>query len=352
MAALDRVRARNFRNLAEFEIEPGPGINWILGDNAAGKTALLETIYCLSRRRSFRGRRFGPLVAFGAVEAKVEAWLGGVFTPVTMRWSVGSRSEAARNGADEVDRRFSVRLICEATHALVEGEPSLRRRFLDWNVLLWEPESVVAFRRFRRVSAQRNAWLKRGGTGSPVWDLAYVEALVEVLERRSRFFDELVFALAELTRREQWFEDVELRCSRLEPDRGYVLDRLKESLSLDIDRGYTYLTPSRWDFGFVRGGGGFAGSRGEGKVLGFLLQLAAESVVFQKNGRSSVWLVDDIDAELAPEWSARVVELLSRSAVQLFVTSLPGKLELARSRVKDSASFHVEQGSIRSGHFN
>jgi DNA replication and repair protein RecF len=347
MTVIERLRARHFRNLSEFDVRPRPGINWILGGNAAGKTALLESIYCLSRKRSFRGRRFGSVVSTAACEAQVEGWLNGVYTVQSVRFLAGTSSNARRIVASDLGQGFSVRLICDATHALVEGEPGLRRRFFDWNVCLWDADSIEEFRHFARVAAQRNAWLRQGCVGSDVWDRPYASALHKVLERRSRFFREISEAFRALTREEQWFRDVELERSGVHGDSEQLLERLRAGFSKDRERGYTSLGSARWDFRFVRNGKIWFGSRGEGKILGTLLQVAAETVVSRVRGSGSVWLIDDIDAELSPEWSERIVELLGRYAGQMFVTSLPGKLDGARTRQPGTSVFHVERGVVR-----
>jgi DNA replication and repair protein RecF len=83
-------------------------------------------------------------------------------------------------------------------HTLLEGDPTLRRRFVDWNVFHVEPQFGALRQRFRRVAAQRNAWLKAGGTGRPVWDREYSAVLGQVAEFRQRFFAALAPAFIEL----------------------------------------------------------------------------------------------------------------------------------------------------------
>lgn len=345
MAVLERVIIRGLRNLSVVEISPSSGVNWVVGENAAGKTAILEAIYCLSRWRSFRGRRFGPLISQGCKEAEVKGWLSGTFSPQSTSWRIFG-SDRPRVDAVGQSKRFAVRLICESTHLLVEGDPSVRRRFVDWNVLLWEPEGVGTLRSFARAAAQRNAWLKGGGIGKPVWDLAYAEKLSELLHRRVRFFDELCRAFTRLTKTAEWFQHLEPFWRGLDPSPDRLLDRLGEMRAQDRLRGFTYLGPSRWDFAFRCKERIWAGSRGEGKVLGVFLQLAAESVVAGATGQNSIWLVDDLDAELSSRWSSRVLGLIKSLGQQVFVTGLPGKSFPENAVCRDDAMFHVEHGVV------
>ena len=70
---LSELRAKGFRNLAETVYEPGEGVNVIFGENAQGKTNLLEAIWLMSGLKSFRGAKDQELIAFGALFAKLKA---------------------------------------------------------------------------------------------------------------------------------------------------------------------------------------------------------------------------------------------------------------------------------------
>lgn len=336
---LEELCIRRFRNLNEVRLKLQPGVNWVVGANAAGKTALLEAIYCLSRGRSFRGRRFGSLVAQGAREARVEARLLSDAVPERVIWS-------SEPSAERMTDRFSVRLICEWTHSLVDGEPALRRRFVDWNLILWDPRSAGLFSRFRRVAAQRRAWLRSGGVGRPVWDRAYAESLASVGQLRVEFFRELTTAFESVAREAEWFSYIRPVWDGLHADAEEIGSRLREMRDRDRERGYTYLGMSGADYSFRANNARWAGSRGQAKVVGTLVQIAAEKVVREKLGRPPVWLVDDLDAELAPEWSERLLRMIRREAEQVVVTSLTGKTSFSRSRTEGDRVFHVEHGQI------
>jgi len=343
-ALLNRLRVQCFRNLHNLELEVGAGRNWIIGANAAGKTALLEALYCLSRGRSFRGRRFGSLIERGASRALVEGWIEHEGSLRRLRWA-SAQGEVLRE-PDSLEPMLPVRLICEWTHALVDGEPSLRRRFVDWNLVLWERSAAAAFSRFRRVAAQRNAWLRSGGVGRAVWDLAYAEALAEILRWRASFFAEFALLFRRLSLEEDWFTEIDLRWDGLSADTEELMARLEEMRAVDKERGFTYLGISRADFSFRCDGLKWFGSRGQAKVLGCLLQVAAEQLVSAADGSRALWLVDDLDAELAPAWSRRLIDLLGRQSYQTVYTLLPGKSVSEQALGAADRMFHVEHGQL------
>ncbi|MBK5930449.1 DNA replication/repair protein RecF [Halochromatium salexigens] len=340
---LDRIHIQRFRNLHAVDIEIPEALSWIVGPNAAGKTALLEAIYCLGRGRSFRGRRFGSLIEQGFSSSQVQGWVHNALGPTRIDWSSNAdeRSHHQRAGA-----ALSVRLICEWTHALVDGEPSLRRRFVDWNLRLWDRSAAALFSRYRRLAAQRNAWLRSGASGPPVWDQAYAEVLAAVFDRRARFFAALVEAFHRVSTEADWLTEIEPRWEGLDANPSALLARLEQMRSADRDRGFTYLGASRADFSFRCHGTPWLASRGQAKVAGIMLQFAAEAVVSAADGRSAVWLVDDLDAELSSEWSVRLLALLRRQPGQILVTALTGKTMVDATRSAEDAMFHVEHGAV------
>ncbi len=342
---LTRLRVQRFRNLRDVELDLGAQANWLVGPNAAGKTALLEAVYCLSRGRSFRGRRFGSLIERGESSARVEGWIQADLGQTRASW-VNAQGEVKRQPVEGAESKLPVRLICEWTHALVDGEPALRRRFVDWNLMLWDRTAAGAFSRFRRIAAQRNAWLRAGGRGYPVWDQAYAESLAEIFQGRARFFDQLAKGFRRLNAAEVWFEEIQARWDGLVAEPDELLARLREMRSGDQERGFTYLGLSRADFSLRCDGLRWVGSRGQAKVLGCVLQVAAEQLVAGSGGSAALWLVDDLDAELAPEWTEKLVDLLRKKGYQTFYTVLPGKLALERCRQQGDVMFHVEHGGV------
>lgn len=341
MVRIDRLRVSGLRNLQAVDLAFPDGTIWLVGPNGAGKTSVLEAVYVLSRGSSFRGRRHGPLTSRGAVCARLEAHLQDGDQSWERRWSSAERRQAQSTGPG-----FLVRLVGSSMHTLLEGDPTLRRRFLDWNVFHVEPQFGGLRQRFRRAAAQRNAWLKAGGAGRPVWDQDYAAVLSQVAKFRQRFVEALSIAFVELASEFPAVSGVGLEWRSGLSEGLDIVAWLIEHRAADVARGYSFLSPARADFHLAKDGAPWVGSRGQNKLAGILLQVAADRVVSNVLGRRAVWLVDDPGAELDVETQGRVLPLLYEAADQLIVASLSAAPADVASRCSVRV-FHVEQGKVK-----
>ena len=329
---MSRLEIQGLRCIRNVAIGLEPGLNWFFGANGSGKTTLLEAIYLLDRGRTFRGRRAGPLVAFGSGRALVEGLVvdGGVTRRVI--WGSDTR----------VDRRQGefVRFVGASTFSLIEGEARLRRSFFDWCMLHAQPASARVLSDANRLYAQRNAWLKSGGAGHPIWDVPLACAVGRLNSFRLEYLKCFGGAFRDLTREF-------LACGGLLPvwsgtvSQSRAEEILRRSRVLDVRRGFSSVSPARGDVRFLRDGERWCGSRGENKLAGILLQLAAQ-VVGSAFSSIPVALVDDPFSEVDGARVSAVLREWSKWTDQLIVASLfpPTLRDDARSM------FHVERGAV------
>ena len=198
---LSGLQIRHFRNLAEQQLDlPAEGVA-IVGENAQGKTNLLEAIYYLETFRSFRGSRDHRLVAFGEEFFRVVGSLEGEAPEDRVEVAAafqtkGKRKKVTLNG-EEPERlgdglgRLAAVVFSPADVALVSEGPGARRRFLDIVLSLNAPGYLAALQRFRQVLSQRNAalegWQGRGTV--EVWDEGLIESGARVMEERLRWVE-------------------------------------------------------------------------------------------------------------------------------------------------------------------
>lgn len=344
MARLERVRGSGLRVLERFDLSPSAGLNWVVGENGAGKTTFLEALYILSRGRSFRGKRYGPVVSDGAAGARIEAVVDEDGFEDVVSWKQERLGASVGEGISSGRAAFSVRLIGESANALLEGEPGMRRRFVDWNLFHVEPGFASLRSRFRRVSAQRNAWLRQGGLGAPVWDAFYADLATAIDDRRTRFILALGERFTDLLKRAGVLPELAARWHSGLREGESIAAAIERTRAGDIGRGYTFFGPSRGDLVLRKDGRVWVGSRGENKVAAAFLQVAADGVIRGAGGRAPVWLLDDLASELSPDNTNLVLRTVVEAGGQVFATAL-GERSMVKGDI-NAAVFHVKHGVV------
>nr|WP_246194638.1 DNA replication and repair protein RecF [Allochromatium palmeri] len=349
---LRSLRIESLRNIQRLDFAIDTRTLLLTGANGAGKTSILEAIYLLARGRTFRGTKAGPLTTNGASFTRIE----GVYQPsdreaVRIRY-VKEGAAATRavhpplwpeTGGADWRSPLQVKLIGENAQTLLDSEPSLRRRFLDWNVFHVEHRFAQLHKDFTRVLMQRNAAIRSGGSQRGLWDRSFIELAESMDRQRGLFHAEWRACFLDLRDDYPFLRAADLHYRRGWPD-GRALGETLDSLAdQELTRGYTLAGPSRADFRIEPGEGRRGFSRGQAKIVVALLQLAAERV-HRAHGRASViWLLDDLEAELDRAMAERLWNAFESTGNQIIVTRVatdsdPGLFGKSQSL----AMFHVE----------
>ena len=160
--SLDSLGIEDFRCVERAELQLDGRCNVISGENASGKTSLLEAIFVLGRGRSFRTAKADTLIRNGTGAFQLTARVRGDGTarPLGLRFSrdgIEARySGRPVAGLAELATVLPVQAIDPEVHRLIEGGPQERRRFVDWGVFHVEPSFVDHWRRYQRALRQRN----------------------------------------------------------------------------------------------------------------------------------------------------------------------------------------------------
>jgi DNA replication and repair protein RecF len=352
--SLERLAIEDFRCVERAELEFDGRCNLITGENASGKTSLLEAIFFLGRGRSFRSTRSDALIRTGTTQFSLlgRTLLHGLSQPLGMRVNLdGIEARYAGrpvSGLAELATRLPAQAIDPEVHRLVDGGPQERRRYLDWGVFHVEPDFVDHWRRYQRALRQRNACLRAGQSDSLVraWDPEMVAAGEEVAEHRQRYMAGLQAAVRNVGQRLLGV-DVEIGLSR-----GWSVERgLKEALALalprDRERGLTHVGPHRADLS-IRVSGQPARdrvSRGQQKLLASAMLLGQLDYDASRGSSVAALLVDDPAAELDGTSLERLLAEVLALPAQLFITALDPR-NVALERLPAGRRFHVEHGSV------
>ncbi|EAR20784.1 DNA replication/repair protein RecF [Nitrococcus mobilis] len=349
---LARIEVEAFRNLRGVVLTPDPRVNFIWGNNASGKTSLLEAIHWLARGRSFLSVHSDQLIRQGCraftLGASIQVpprttWLGMERTP--------GRTRVRCNGQDiwnlsEIAWLLPTHVINTESQRLFVGAPQERRSLLDWGVFHVEHSYQGRWRRYQRALRQRNAALRTGDSQlARAWEADLVTAAEAVDSSRRCYLNALWPHWHAFI--EEWLPELELHWDFQSgwPRRDDLRGVLAQARGRELERGHTLYGPHRGDLRFIAGDVGAAQrlSRGQQKLAAIALRLAQAELTLKNGQQRPVILVDDLAAELDAGHRERVLAKLLRMDAQLLLTAL-SQNELVLPGDGRFRVFHVEQG--------
>jgi DNA replication and repair protein RecF len=394
---LTHLSLTNFRNFTRLDMEVPSGPVLLVGDNAQGKTSLLEAVYYLATFASFHASNERQLInllatreslAVGRIVAgferegsnhRLEVRLiqepnGGV-----LRLRKEILLDGAKQKASDVVGHFNAVLFLPQMLAVIEGAPEERRRYLNLALAQVIPHYSAALSGYNRSLTQRNALLKqlneRGGSPTQLdyWDEQLVAFGAQLLHARIRAVQELerlsARIHAELTRGEEVLRfKYQPAYDPLTPPPGQFslpfdapIDRTKFSLAEiqdgflerlvqlrydEISRGVTLSGPHRDELRLLSNGIdlGYYGSRGQVRTAILSLKLAEVAWMKDKTGQWPVLLLDEVLAELDRQRRGDLLARLSESEQSLMTTT---DLDLfAPEFVRQAVLWQVRAGRV------
>jgi DNA replication and repair protein RecF len=355
---LSQLSNQGFRNLSSDSVSFGAGVTLITGENAQGKTNLLEAVALVCGQRSFRGAAAAAMARDGerfSVTAILERRGGREELAVT--WSRENGREFLRGGKTASFREFSALapavFLAPEHRELLTGSPAVRRRFLDRLVLGVKPAAGDDLARYALALRERNALLSRARHGQSSAAPGELEAWTEELcvagsavrrHRRDalpafeREFEELA--------RQAGGDYAEIRVEyKADGDSPEALRAAcQRLLALERRRGYSLSGPHRDDLVWSRRGKPLCAqaSSGEAARTVALAKLAEWSAVARATGEPPLFAADDFDAGLSEAWVEEFFDALPQQAVVLLTTAAP----VARWARRAAAVLEVRGGVV------
>lgn len=334
---LHQLRLENFRRLDALTLDPGAGLTLISGENAQGKTTILEAISYLSTGRSFRTSRDRECVPLGredAICARAEA----DYDRSGVRHTLAIALEKNRKTVwldDKPARTLSQLLgsLCTVIFTpgdieLPRGAPALRRAFLDLLVAQTAPGAVVALTEFDRALRGRNALLRHRNRPAPAEFDAFESLMAQhganMIAARLAAAAELSLAAASpMDRLGQGGETISITYEISAPiDSAAPADSLRriwaEQRSGDIEAGTTRLGPHRDDIAIALAGRDarkFA-SQGQCRSIALVLRLAEAHLLRERLGEPPLLLLDDVLGELDEGRTRRFLAEIASAEMQ------------------------------------
>lgn len=353
---LNKINFNGFRNLAALEIEPHPEMNIIYGENAQGKTNILEGIWLFSGLKSFRGAKDRELIAFSRDRAKLSAEFETAQRTHKAEIIIEARRSASLNGiklpgAAGLIGKFGAVVFSPSFMSVIKNGPDERRKFIDSAICQLRPSYASMLAEYRKLLLQRGAVLE---------DIVKNPSLYEMLE----IIDEKIAFRGEIITgdRLQYIQSLapfvteiysglsggrESISFEYETKNRNGSETLSESLARtrknDIARSVTSVGPHRDDIDIKINGQSarIFGSQGQQRSCALAMKLGEASVIKEVRGEQPVMLLDDVMSELDESRQDYILNHINNG--QVFITCCDPASVL---RLCEGRTIHIKNGSI------
>lgn len=355
---VESVELKNYRNYEELHMEFDPGTNVLYGDNAQGKTNVLESVYLCATTKSHRGSKDKEIIRFSQDESHIKMMIrkDGVPYRIDMHLKKNKAKGIAINGlpirkASQLFGVVNVVFFSPEDLNLIKNGPSERRRFIDLELCQLNRTYVHALVSYNRILMQRNRLLK-DLTVKPeyeetldIWDVQLSEYGRQVIEDREKFIsslNEIIVPIhGKLSGSKENLKIVYDPCAVKEQ----LEAEIKKSRFSDKKQKITLVGPHRDDIGFYIDGIDIRrfGSQGQQRTAALSLKLAEIELVKKLTKDYPVLLLDDVLSELDGE---RQNHLLSAIAPIQTMITCTGLEDFVNNRFPIDRIFKVVSGTV------
>lgn len=355
---ISSVELKNYRNYDYAAVPFQKGINILFGDNAQGKTNILESLYVCATTKSHRGSKDKEMIRFHEEEAHIRMMVNkkGIDHRIDMHLKKQKGKGAAIDGimvkkSSELLGIVHMILFSPEDLSIIKNGPGERRRFMDLELCQLDKIYMSHLSQYNKILNQRNSLLKQISFSRDleetldIWDQQMVKYGVEIIKIREEFIKELneiIFTIHEkLTGgREHLVLDYE---PSLQADRYY--EALLERREKDIRQMSTGAGPHRDDISFLVDGMDIRrfGSQGQQRTAALSLKLSEIQLVERMIKDQPILLLDDVLSEL--DGSRKNYLMDSISGIQTIITCT-GLDEFVEGRLSIDQVYRIKDGKV------
>ncbi len=325
---IEKLKLKNYRNYNELEINFDKNINIIYGNNAEGKTNLLESIYMCSASKSHKNSKENEIIKFDESEAHIKIFIkkeNDKNIVIDIQLNKDKKKGIAINKVkinktSEFLGTFNAIMFAPEDLNIIKEGPSIRRKFLDLEICQIDKLYVNSLNNYNKTLNQRNALLKDINLTSPankkdliemldIYDEKLVEYGTEIIIKRKKNIEKLAELIKDIhykisDDKEELIIDYEndVWASYASPEeiKRVFIKKIKEYREIDIKNQYTGIGPHRDDISFKIDDNDIRkfGSQGQKKTAAISLKLAELQIVRENINETPVLLLDDVFSEL------------------------------------------------------
>lgn len=353
---IKRLWLTNFRNYNEQELELCKNINIFYGDNAQGKTNIIEAIYLSSIGKSFRTKKDNELVNIENKEdnAIIEIEFEKIDRDGKIKLDINDKKNIFINGIkakklSEILGNINIVLFSPDDINLFKGGPSKRRRALDIMISQLRPAYIYNLNLYLKAIEQRNNYLrlikyeKKSEDLLDIWDEKLADYAEKIYEYREEFIEKIKEKIVDIHKRiTKNNEIIKIDFITDCKDREEYLKKLKNDRAKDIERGYTGKGIHRDDFIVYLNEKPLSiyGSQGQHRTVLLSLKITELNIIYDEIGEYPILLLDDFMSELDNKRRESLLKNIEN--IQVIITCT----DKMKIQEKEEKVFFVENGKI------
>ena len=309
---INNIKLNKFRNYDSREIKLNENINVFFGDNAQGKTNIIESIFLCSIGKSFRTNKEKELIKFNEEKALIEINFKKSDRDGNIKIEIGDKKQIYLNGIklkklSELLGNINIVIFTPDDIDILKGGPQNRRKFLDIMISQLRPNYMHVLTLYLKTIEQRNNYLKQIKLENKdenlldIWDEKLVDYGMKIYEYRKEFIEKIKNKIKnihkEITENK---EEIEIEYFSDANTRQNFINELKSRRKLDIIKGFTTKGIHRDDFVIYINGKEVEiyGSQGQHRTAILSLKLSELKVIYDEIGEYPILLLDDFMSEL------------------------------------------------------
>lgn len=364
---LNKLNLENFRNIKKLEINPCDNINVIYGENAQGKTNIIESIWLFTGNNSFRGSKLNEFISFNCDYSKLFIEFEDKKRKQKAQMIFSNKKKIKLNNVElksqvELNGNFYAIAFSPTDLSLIKDGPKNRRRFLDIAISQINPQYKNYLNTYDKLVEQRNALLKKTNTYKnlkndiDIWDIQlskigtiisiyrndYIKKIIPITEniysglssQREQFSIKYISTIYEEIENITVYDDVQVE---------YYYKKLKSSFETDISNGCTTCGIHRDDIEIYIDGHLVKtyGSQGQQRSSVITLKLSEAGLLKKITGENPIILLDDVMSELDEKRQDYILNHVKN--MQVFITCCDVTNTI---RLKKGNIFRIKNGEI------
>lgn len=354
---ITELELKNYRNIERLNIKPCESVNIIYGENAQGKTNILESIFLFTGLKSFRSSKDRELISFGKNESLIKTAFSTALRDQMAELKITDRRRAVLNGVPlkspvALMSKFPAALFAPGFMSLIQNGPSERRRFIDSAICQIMPRYAVLLTEYTKLLKQRNAVLKDSDNISEI--KLFLECINEsfsvlgdeIYNERKRYLSMLLPFVEEIYGGlSSGREEISFSYIRKGDITGEALfsDILKKHENTDIAAHMTLTGIHRDDIDININGVSARsfGSQGQKRSAAIALKLSEAEVIKSMIGEQPLILLDDVMSELDTSRQDYILNHIRDK--QVFITCCDPASIL---RMSEGETFNISDGRL------